>query len=432
MSKHEKFHLRTREDLRQKAAELGLDVPFDDDISVLFERAPLAGRTLSNRVAVLPMEGADAEDSGAPGELTFRRYRRYAAGGGGLIWFEATAATDDGRSNPRQLSLNEGTLDGFKRLVESTRKAAREGGASASPLLALQLTHAGRNARPVAAIVRANPILEAVSPLPGNCKTLDDHELDRMQDSFVQGAIRAYKAGFDAVDVKACHGYLVNELLASITRENSRYGGSLENRSRFLRETVQKIMDRLPGLLVFTRISASDFIPHPYGFGVGRGGVLREDLSEPELVIDELARSGLSLLGVSMGNPRFSPHIVRPFDSPLKGGSIPGEHPLEGVARLIRVSGELQRRFPRLPVVSGGYSWLRQFWPHVAAAVVRQKKATLIGLGRESLAYPDSVRDLETKGKLDPRKVCTTCSSCSQLLRDGGRVGCVIRDKEIY
>lgn len=432
MSKHEKFHFRTREDLVRKAAELGLDIPFDDGFSVLFERTSVAGKILSNRIAALPMEGADAEDSGAPGELTFRRYRRYAAGGNGLIWFEATAVTDDGRSNPRQLYLNDGTLDGFKRLVEATREAAREGGASASPLLVLQLTHAGRNARPVASIARPNPILESVSPLPENRKRLDDDDLDRMQDSFVRCAVRAHESGFDAVDVKACHGYLVNELLASFTRENSRYGGSFENRSRFLRETVQKIRDRLPGLLVFTRISASDFIPHPYGFGVGRGDVPKEDLSEPKMVIDELTLSGLSLVGVSMGIPRFAPHIVRPFDSPLKGGSIPGEHPLEGVARLIRVTGELQRRFPRLPFVSGGYSWLRQFWPYIAAAVIRKKMATLIGLGRESLAYPDSVRDLETKGRLDPRKACTTCSSCSQLLRDGGRVGCIVRDKEVY
>ena len=137
-------------------------------------------------------------------------------------------------------------------------------------------------------------------------------------------------------------------------------------------------------------------------------------------------------MNLSLGNPRYAPHIGRPFDTPLRGGAIPEEHPLEGVARLLRAVGDLQRRFPLLPMIGCGYSWLRHFLPYVAAGVVQQKKATLIGLGRESLAYPDAVRDLQTKGALDPRKVCTACSSCSQLLRDGGRVGCVIRDKEVY
>ena len=99
MSKHEKFNFRTKESLLQKIDDLGIDIPFADDVSVLFDRVPVAGRTLANRFVVQPMEGADADGDGAPGELTFRRYRRYAAGGSGLIWFEATAVSADGRSN---------------------------------------------------------------------------------------------------------------------------------------------------------------------------------------------------------------------------------------------------------------------------------------------------------------------------------------------
>ncbi len=432
MSRHEKFNFRTKEALLQKIADLGIDIPFADDISVLFERVPIAGRTLANRFVVQPMEGADADGDGAPGELTFRRYRRYAAGGSGLIWFEATAVSTDGRSNSRQLLLSEKNIDGYKRLVDATRQAAREAGASASPMLVLQLTHAGRNARPVAAIARVNPILDAVSPLPGGYKTLDDDELDRMKDSFVRGAVLAEAAGFDAVDVKACHGYLVNELLASFTRGGSRYGGPFENRSRFLRETLEKIGKRSPAIRAFSRISVSDFLPHPFGFGMSPGNVAEPDISEAVLLIQMLVDSGCGLVNISMGNPRYAPHIGRPFDTPLKGGVTPAEHPLEGVARLLWAAGDLQKRFASLPMIGCGYSWLRHFLPHVAAGVVQRKMATLIGLGRESLAYPDAVRDLQTKKSFDPRKTCTTCSGCSQLLRDGGRVGCVIRDKEVY
>jgi 2,4-dienoyl-CoA reductase (NADPH2) len=432
MSKHEKFNFRTKESLLQKIDALGVDIPFSDDVSVLFERVPVAGRTLANRFVVQPMEGADADGEGAPGELTFRRYRRYAAGGSGLIWFEATAVSADGRSNPRQLLLSEKNIDGFKRLVDATRQAARASGVSDSPMLVLQLTHAGRNARPVAAVARANPILETVSPLPGSFKTIDDDELDRMQDFFVRGAVLAEAAGFDAVDVKACHGYLVNELLASFTRSGSRYGGSFENRSRLLREILVKIGTGTPGIRTCSRISIADFLPYPFGFGMSPTDAAEPDITETVRLIRTLIDSGCGLMNLSLGNPRYAPHFVRPFDTPLRGGAIPEEHPLEGVARLLGAVGDLQQRFPLLPMIGCGYSWLRQFLPYVAAGSVQQKKSTLIGLGRESLAYPDAVRDLQTKGTLDPLKVCTACSSCSQLLRDGGRVGCVIRDKEVY
>ena len=79
-----------------------------------------------------------------------------------------------------------------------------------------------------------------------------------------------------------------------------------------------------------------------------------------------------------------------------------------------------------------GYSWLRQYFPQVGAAVVQTGGAALIGLGRAALAYPDCVRDLARNGVLDPHKVCWACSGCSQIMRDGGCVGCMRYDRAIY
>ena len=234
------------------------------------------------------------------------------------------------------------------------------------------------------------------------------------------------------MDVKACHGYLVSELLGAFARANSRYGESFENRTRFLREILARIRDDRPELLVTSRFSAWDGIPHPFGFGCGEGEEPAEDFTEPMKLAGFLRELGCPLLNVSIGNPYDAPHYGRPFNKPVIGGRRPPEHPLEGVARLLRVAGIMQAAVPDVLLVGTGYSWLQQHIPHVGAAIVRAKKAALIGLGRCAFAYPDAVVDLMERGHLDAAKVCVACSCCSQLMRDGGCAGCVVRDGEIY
>jgi glutamate synthase (NADPH) small chain len=103
-----------------------------------------------------------------------------------------------------------------------------------------------------------------------------------------------------------------------------------------------------------------------------------------------------------------------------------------GIARFANVVRGVQTALPEMAMIGGGYSWLRQFLPALAAANVRKKAVTLVGLGRMAFAYPDAVRDLMRTGKLDPRKVCIACSACTQIMRDGGRSGCVPRDATVY
>lgn len=435
MAAHERFHLRSAEDLRKEAGRLGLDIPYQEDISILLEMNSIGGRQVPNRLAVLPMEGADAEATGEPSEWTRRRYRRVAAGGAGLVWCEATAVRADGRSNPAQLMLNEGTLGGFSRLVEEIRDAARkEWGAGHNPLLILQLTHSGRFAKPEGLprplIVQHNPHLDPVHDLPEDAPLISDRELASIRDDFVEAADLAGAAGFDAVDIKACHGYLVSETLAAHSREDSRYGGSFENRTRFLLEIVRHIREEAPRLLVTSRLSATDTIPFPYGFGMDPDQPDRIDLVETKALVALLVRSGVRFLALSLGIPAWKPYYGRPFDEPVPGGSLPDEHPLEGVARHLGIATEIQRSSPWTPVVGAGYSWLRTLGPGVAAAMVTAGRSAAFGLGRGALAYPDFAADLIRRGQLSPRKTCTTCSLCSHLLRRQRRVGCAVRDPE--
>jgi len=242
----------------------------------------------------------------------------------------------------------------------------------------------------------------------------------------------AHEAGFDGVDVKACHGYLVSELLASFTRPDSRYGGSFENRTRFLIETADKIKQQVRGIFVTGRLSLYDAVPFPHGFGVSQKGSDEPDLAEPLRLIKRLKEIDFPVLAVSLGVPAYQSHFGRPSDKPLIGQKLPDEHPLVGVARWLRLTSEVQRAFPSLPVVGAGYSWLRHLFPYVAAAMVESERTSLIGLGRGSIACPGWVNALAADGVLDPRKVCVSCSKCSQMLRAGCAVGCAVQDAEVY
>jgi 2,4-dienoyl-CoA reductase-like NADH-dependent reductase (Old Yellow Enzyme family) len=435
MGRHEQFRFAGGKELLENARTLGLDLPWSEDLAILRTPISVSGRRLPNRLAIHPLEGADADEKGGPGALTFRRYERFGAGGCGLIWFEAAAVTPGGRSNPRQLLLSAKNADGFKRLVDRTRAAARSVGPGHEPLLILQITHSGRFARPAGKpeplVAHHVPMLDGLVGLQADHPVVEDETLDRLQDDFASAAALAEAAGFDGLDVKACHGYLVSELLGAHTR-TGRYGGSFDNRTRFLRETAQRIKERHPRLIAAVRLNAFDALPHPFGFGAAPADPTKENLTESQALLQRLADIGASLFNVTAGIPHFRPHFGRPFNTPVRGGDLPDEHPLEGIVRLIRLAGELQGAVPSLPIVGTGYSWLRQFAPQVAAGVLGRSWAALIGFGRMAFAYPDFALDLLRLGRLDPRKVCLACSGCSDLPRAGLPAGCVVRDRPVY
>jgi 2,4-dienoyl-CoA reductase (NADPH2) len=434
MSPHESFSFQTAEELHEKAKELGVVLPYQGSLSNLFESVSVGTTNIPNRFVVQPMEGFDGTSDGAPDELTFRRYKRYAQGGNGLIWFEATAVVAAGRSNPSQLMLTPSTLDIFKSLLEQTRKTAiRSLGSTHEVYCVLQITHSGRFSQPSGIpepwVACFNPLLDRN---PQGIHVANDDELLRLKDVFIGAAQLAFQAGFDAVDVKACHGYLVNELLGAHTRKDSRFGETFENRMFFLLDIVKRIRDIVPRLGVAVRLNASDYVPYPFGFGMSRDDTEEPDLTEPMALVKQLIDAGCLLFNITLGNPHYTPHFGRPFDRPVGETPEPDEHPVVGVERLLKTAGKFQIAFPDVPIVSTGYSWLRRFFPHVGAAIVGRGESSFVGLGRSSFAYPDAPRDLMSHGALDPQKTCITCSRCSELMAGGYPTGCVIRDSEIY
>lgn len=434
-TRHERFHVRDLDQLRRDMVRLGVSFPLQEDVSILGQPLALAGRTLANRFLVQPMEGCDAEADGSPGDLSFRRYRRYARGGFAAIWFEATAVVNEARSSAGQFHIHTENVGRYAELVKAVREAAGRDGAGRDIVLILQLTHSGRYSKPAGIprpiIAHRSPILDPLHTLPADYPLVTDDELDRLQDRYVEAARLASEAGFDGVDVKSCHCYLVSELLASFTREG-RYGGSFENRTRLLLEVLARIRHEVPAVFVTTRMNAFDAIPHPYGFGVSPEDGTVPDLTEPLRLARLLEQGGAALLNITIGNPRYNPHYGRPFDLPARGSPLPDEPPLAGIARFIGITAEFQRALPQLPVVASGYSWLRQFLPNAAAGAIQAGGAALLGIGRGAFAYPDTPRDVLSGKGMDPAKCCVACSACTQIMRDGGRTGCVVRDHEVY
>lgn len=435
MSAHEKFNFRTLEEVRAKAAGLGVDLSFSDDLSPLFQLKKVGGRTAPNSMAVLPMEGCDSNPDGSPSELVERRYTRFAGGGAGLLWWEACAVVPEGRANELQMMLTASNRSQFARLLEKTNaEAANKNGSDHRPVNILQLTHSGRYSRPEGHIAR--PLVPQHDPIldkAGNETIVTDEYLDALTERYVQSALLAKEVGFDGVDIKSCHRYLLSELLASHTREG-KYGGSFENRSRFLRQTIQAVRKAVgEDFIVASRFNVFDAHPYPYGFGCDRENMWKFDPTEPVALVKMMVEAGVDLLSNSGGNPYYIyPQVTRPFDKSSYGIPTPEEHPLESMARLFSFTRTVQQAAGDVPVVGNGYTWLRQFLPYAGAANLKSGSCAFVGLGRSSFAYPDAPHDLMTKGCMEPGKCCVTCSMCTQIMRDHGRTGCVIKDSALY
>jgi 2,4-dienoyl-CoA reductase-like NADH-dependent reductase (Old Yellow Enzyme family) len=398
------------------------------------------------------MEGWDGAADGRPTDLVRRRWQRFGLSGAKLIWGgEAVAVRMDGRANPNQLVINANTLGDLADLRSLLLQSHREQfGSSDDLLLGLQLTHSGRFARPYdkkrlePAILYHHPILDEKFGLSPEFPLMTDAEIEALIADFVTAAKLAQEAGFAFVDIKHCHGYLGHEFLSAIDRKGP-YGGSFENRTRFLRQIVAGIRADAPGLEIGVRLSAFDWIPfrpgpertgepepladgYPYAFG-GDGSGTGIDLTEPLAFLDLLTGLDIEMVCITAGSPYYNPHIQRPALFPPSDGYLPPEDPLVGVARQIAVTGELKRQRPHLMVAGTGYSYLQDWLPNVAQAVVRAGMADFVGLGRMILTYPELPADVLAGQPLQRKRICRTFSDCTTAPRNGMVSGCYPLDE---
>ena len=375
------------------------------------------GKSLYNRVVLQPMEGCDCNTDGSPSQLTREKYIRAAKSGAGLVWFEANAVCPEGRTNPRQMMLTAENLPEFKNLLAEMREIARKE-CGVSPVFILQLTHSGRQSI-VPMIAYRHPIYEQRRPVSDENIVTDDY-LDTLPEKYAASARLAEEAGFDGVDVKSCHGYLFQELLSAFSREG-RYGGCFENRTRLLLDCIRAVKGAIGDRLLLTcRLSVSDMVPMPYGFGTTAEN--RLDLSEPDRLIGLMVEEGLQILNVTVGNPYHNPHVNRPY---RKGGYQPPETPEEGLARFETIEKHIKEAFPSLTVVGSGLSYYRRDLFEQAQRQLSDGVCDLVGFGRMWLAYPDFYMDWR-RGAFDMKKCCLACSKCTELMRAGQVSGCAV------
>ncbi len=425
------MYFKTLNELIAHCEKNGFYIGFFGNMELFGQKLEINRTQLNNRFAILPMEGNDADEDGRPSTLTRRRYLRYAESGAGLIWFEAVAVVREGRASPHQQYLTAENMETFRSLVRQIKEEGFHKNGFA-PCVIAQLTHSGRyskpdgNPRPV--IAARNPVLDEKYNIPGDYAPISDGGLEKLEADFVSCASLAKEAGFDGVDLKASHGYLLCELLSGFTREG-KYGGSFDGRTRFLKNIVQKVRQATsPEFLLASRITIWDAQPYPYGFGAEPGGH-GPDFSEPIQLIRQLKELGLDLIGPTMGNPYLNPHINRPFD---KGPYEPPEDPLFGAARFLNYTAQIKKAVPELPVAGAGYSYLRQFGIEAAAYGLQNGHIDIMGLGRQAFACPRIISDILEQKEPDSKKLCITCSKCTQIMRNGGQAGCPVRDPEIY
>ncbi len=443
--------LKSATDFTNHLSAIEADLPFKEQLSEpgtssLGEAFQLkSGQTIGNRFCILPMEGWDGTSDGLPTEHTKRRWHNFAISGAKLLWgCEAVAVCPEGRANPNQLMINEQNLDAFKELYNDlVSDHQSKFGTTSDLLIGLQLTHSGRFAIPNSDRIRKpktlyrHSILDEKFNIPEDHKLMTDLEIDQLVDDFVTAAGLAKEAGFQFVDVKHCHGYLGHEFLSATKREG-KYGGSLKNRMRFLTSIVEGIRST-SNISVAVRLSAFDFIPYKKddsnigipeqanhydeAFGGDSKGT-GIDLTEVFEMLSYFEDLGIELVCITAGSPYYVPHIQRPAIFPPSDGYLPPEDPLVGVARQIRITAEIKKKFPNLAIVGSAYSYLQEWLPNVAEAVVEENGADFIGLGRMVLSYPEMPDDIIKGNQLVRGSICRTFSDCTTAPRIGMISGC--------
>lgn len=428
----ERFHYKTLEEVKERAEELKVYLPFSSSTDILKTPLKVGNVTFHNRMGIAPMEGADSLEDGSPSDYTIRRYVNEAIGGSALIWFEAISIVPEGRSSKTQLLLTEENVESYKRMNEKIKEAGRKANGF-EPYLIMQANHSGRYSnpdnRPAPMIAYRHPQLEQYRAADDSCIVTDDY-LKSLEESFGKAALLAKKAGFDAVDIKSCHGYLLAELLSAYDRPGQ-YGGNYENHTRLLKNGIKaaKVWED-ENFQVTCRLGIYDGYEYPWGFGVSEGSGLKPDLKEPIRLVKELyGNCGIQMMNLTMGNPYATTHVTRPFDM---GKYEPEEHPFTGIGRMIAGIGEVKKAVPEMVIFGSAPTYLRQFADLYTAGAVEEGFCDGMLFGRMAFADPDYANEIIKNGRIDPKRVCMTCGKCGDLIRAHKPTGCVIRDPKTF
>ena len=380
---------------------------------MLFEPLKIRGKTMPNRFFAQAMEGNDGENKGRPSERTINRYIELAKGDWGAVQAEATSVTETSLARINGMIINRKNLDGFKRLVDGFRKNN-----DSSPLF-LQITHSGE---------RSGPFSEKATLTPGNraglpdgsqnsgCRFLSTDEIENIKELFIQGALLAEEAGFDGIDVKMCHGYFGGEMLRPSNTRDDKWGGPLENRTRFLREAVGGIKSSLRSRDFITGARFSMFEGIRGGCGSAGPDELVEDLSEMLEVVRIMDGLGMDFINVSAGIPALTGPITRPTEI--------SKHLVLNHFRYTRAVKEMVKKESRsITVIGSAYSTYKDESPVMMEEMLSKGYVDACGFGRQIFADPLTPKKLKAGEKIN---WCVLCSGCAKLMVAQMNDGCIM------
>ena len=388
------------------------------NLEILSSPIKIGNKTAPNRIVNQPMECNDGDASGNPTELTLRRYRNLAEGGAGIIVIESLTLTYESRARKNQLKISEENAKGLERLIKEMKEV------NGKSLVLFQINHSGRISG--AAFSKVVSLYPAGDP---SIHLLTEEEIEEIGEKFVKASVIAKQVGADGIDFKHCHGYLCGEMLRPANIRQDRFGGNFENRTRFFRETTERIKKAVGGsdFLLGVRYSVYEGIPG--GLGTSGPEEVTEELFEPLRFAKMIEELGMNYINVSAGIPAITPEIVRPTKN----------YP-EGVYRHFGWAKAV-KHLVKIPVIGSGYSYLRdgkndlkepnsskKSFLYYAEKNLKDGYVDLVGIGRQSLADPLFAKKI-LSGDLDKVNFCTACGGCSILLRSQKEVGCTVYNK---
>lgn len=315
-------------------------------MSILFSSFTLKNLEIKNRIVMAPMCQYSADEDGNVDNWHIIHYASRAIGGVGLIIIEATAVEPRGRISANDLGIwKDEHIDGLKRIVKECKKYGAKVG--------IQLAHAGRKC----SVASENIVAPSAIPFSEDYKTpieLTQDEIQNIIESFKMGARRSLEAGFDIIEIHGAHGYLINEFLSPLSNHRTdKYGGSLENRARFLKEILQSVREVWPKKLpIILRVSAEDYVTN---------GNHSEDLAN---IINLLKEYEVDIVNVSSG--AVVPAEIKAYP----GYQVP--------------FAEVIKKETGLPTIAGGLITN----PLMAEEILRNNRSDLVFLGRELLRNP--------------------------------------------
>ena len=379
-------------------------------MSILFEPVKIRNKTLPNRFFSQAMEANDGENGGQPSERSINRYIDLAKGNWGGVSIEATSVIESSLARVNGFILNRKNLDSMKRLVESFKKH------NDKTCLLLQITHSGERSGPFSEMVTLTPEQFTDASRNTGARFLSGDEIEKIKDLFIQGALLAEEAGVDGIDFKMCHGYLFGEMLRFSNIREDKWGGSFENRTRFLKETAGGIRSGLRSgdFILGSRLSMYEGIRG--GCGTAAAGEIVEDLSQMLDIIRLMDSLEMDYVNVSAGVPAVTGAITRPTE-------VSKNLVLNHLRYTKTVKDMLKKEKCSLKVIGSAYSTYKEDAPCIMEEMLQKDYVDLCGFGRQSFADPLTPKKVAAGEKVD---WCVLCSGCTKLMLAQVNDGCIL------